>query len=142
MTSHVRVTDICCRIDFATLQICQSTAFEAIRRDPMDVSEANSLCSRTRVKDFCFVSEHLLSMLNVVCVSSISKCFKLKCWASIGPCVLFRCSCHWVMTHAVCRVRLGLFGSDGLLFSIMLFVLLCCVLCTASGLSQSRVGVG
>ena len=77
-----------------------------------------------------------------VCMSSISMCFKLGCWGSSGPCVLFQCSCHWVMTHAVRRVRLGLFDSDGLLFSTMLFVLLCCVLCTASGLSQRRVGVG
>ena len=39
------------RIDFATLQICKFTAFEAIRRGQMDVSEPRNLCSRTRVKD-------------------------------------------------------------------------------------------
>ena len=48
---QVRITDICWRIDFAALQICQLTAFEAIRRGQMDVADAKSLCSRTRVKD-------------------------------------------------------------------------------------------
>ena len=74
-------------------------------------------------------------------MSSISMCFKLGCWGSSGPCVLFQCSCHWVMTHAVCKMCLGFFGSYGLLFSIMMSVLLCCVLCAASGSSQRRMGV-
>ena len=43
--------DICCRINFAAWQICRRTAFKAIRRCQMDVSEAKSLCSRTRVTD-------------------------------------------------------------------------------------------
>ena len=51
MTTDDADTEICWRIDFATLQICQLTAFEAIRRGQMDVSEPRILCSRTRVKD-------------------------------------------------------------------------------------------
>ena len=46
--------EICWSTCFATLQICQLTAFEATRRDQMDVSEARNLCWRTRVKDIPF----------------------------------------------------------------------------------------
>ena len=51
------------RIDVASWQIWQWTAFEAIRRGQKDVSDAKSVCSRTRVKDndsmslICFLPE-------------------------------------------------------------------------------------
>ena len=71
---------------------------------------------------FVIVSAHLLFMIYAVRVLNLNV-FKLECWVSIGPCVLFECSCDWLMIHAVCMVLLALFGSAGLLFSIMLFVL-------------------
>ena len=61
MTSHVRITYICLRLGFATLQICQLTTFEATRRGQVDVSEPRNLCSRTRVKDI----NHVLSQRRV-----------------------------------------------------------------------------
>ena len=40
MTTDDADPEICCRIDLATLQIWQLTAFEATRRDQMDVLES------------------------------------------------------------------------------------------------------
>ena len=63
MKSHVRIADISCRIDSATLQIWQLKAFTTIRRCEMNVSEYRNLCSRTRVKEnhssslICFLTE-------------------------------------------------------------------------------------
>ena len=51
MTTDDADPEICWRIDVAALQIWQLTAFEAVRRGQMDVSEPRNLCSRTRVKD-------------------------------------------------------------------------------------------
>ena len=51
MSVIIMGAEICWSTCFATLQICELTAFEATRRDQMDVSEARNLCWRTRVKD-------------------------------------------------------------------------------------------
>ena len=51
MTTDDADPEMCCRIDVAALQKCRWTAFEAIRRDQMDISDTKSLFSRTRVKD-------------------------------------------------------------------------------------------
>ena len=87
-----------------------------------------------------FVAEHALLMMYVVCVLNLNvfQIGMLGYWFLI----VFYCSCHSLMTRAVYRMCLGLLGSDGLLVAIMMFVLLCCVLCAAFGLSQRRVGVG
>ena len=60
MTTDDADPEMCCRIDFATLPIWQLTAFEAIRRGQMDVSEPRKQCSRTRVKDNKLVELNLL----------------------------------------------------------------------------------
>ena len=52
MTSHVLDPEICWRIDFEKWRIWQLMAFDAVRRGQMNVSEARSLCSRTRVNEF------------------------------------------------------------------------------------------
>ena len=62
MTTDDADPEICCKIDFATLQIWRLTAFEAVRRGQMDVSEPRNLCWGTRVNDndsqslTCFVT--------------------------------------------------------------------------------------
>ena len=63
MTSHVTDPEICWRTGLVTWSTWQLTAFEAVRRCQMDVSDVKSLCSCTRVKDnypysfTCFLTE-------------------------------------------------------------------------------------
>ena len=70
-----------------------------------------------------FVFKLLLSIMYVVRVLNV-KVFQIGMFGFHWSLCAFQCSCHWVTTHAVCRMCLGLFGSYGSLFSKMLFVVL------------------
>ena len=104
MASHVRITDIFCRTYFATLQICELTAFDAIRRCQMVVSDPRNLCSRTRA-DLAAAALREFQYLFDCCMSQVCPCYMLcvgvllnpsNCFVSVLHHVSHRCSndCH------------------------------------------------